>query len=63
LDLNVILDVILDRRPGAEAASALWATIEGGHGRAVIPAHGLTRSSTCSRRRAAPRSPGTASND
>ncbi len=42
LDLNVILDVILDRRPGADAASALWAAIEGGRGRGVIPAHGLT---------------------
>ncbi len=42
LDLNVILDVILDRAPGADAASALWAAIENGHGRGVIPAHGLT---------------------
>lgn len=42
LDLNVILDVILDRRPGADAASALWAAIESGHGRAFIPAHGIT---------------------
>lgn len=42
LDLNVILDVILDRRPGADVASALWAAIENGHGRGLIPAHGLT---------------------
>lgn len=42
LDLNVILDVILDRRPGADAAAALWAAIEGGHGRGLIPAHGVT---------------------
>ena len=42
LDLNVILDVILDRRPGADAAAALWAAIEGGHGRGFIPAHGVT---------------------
>lgn len=42
LDLNVILDVILDRRPGADAASALWAAIESGHGRGLIPAHGVT---------------------
>jgi predicted nucleic acid-binding protein len=42
LDLNVILDVILDRGSGADAASALWAAIETGHGRGVIPAHGLT---------------------
>ena len=42
LDLNVILDVILDRPPGADSASALWAAIEKGHGRGLIPAHGLT---------------------
>ena len=42
LDLNVILDVILDRQPGADAAAALWAAIEGGHGRGFIPAHGVT---------------------
>jgi predicted nucleic acid-binding protein len=42
LDLNVILDVILDRAPGAEAAAALWAALEGGHGRGLIPAHGVT---------------------
>ena len=42
LDLNVILDVILDRRPGADSAAALWAAIEKGQGRGLIPAHGIT---------------------
>lgn len=42
LDLNVILDVILDRAPGADAAAARWAALEGGHGRGFIPAHGVT---------------------
>jgi predicted nucleic acid-binding protein len=42
LDLNVMLDVILERRPGADAAAALWAAIEGGHGQGLIPAHGIT---------------------
>jgi predicted nucleic acid-binding protein len=42
LDLNVILDVILDRRPGGDAAAALWAAIEGGQGLGLPPAHGLT---------------------
>ena len=42
LDLNVILDVLLDRPPGADAASALWAAIETGQGRGLVPAHGLT---------------------
>lgn len=42
LDLNVILDVILDRSPGADSAAALWAAIEKGQGRGLIPAHGVT---------------------
>ena len=42
LDLNVMLDVILERQPGADSAAALWAAIEGGHGRGLIPAHGVT---------------------
>lgn len=42
LDLNVILDVILDRRPDADAAAALWGAIEAGQGRGLIPAHGIT---------------------
>lgn len=42
IDLNVILDVILERAAGVEAASALWAAIENGRRRGVIPAHGLT---------------------
>jgi predicted nucleic acid-binding protein len=41
LDLNIVLDVVLDR---AEAASAgrLWAALERGKGRGVVPAHGVT---------------------
>ena len=42
IDLNVILDVILERAAGVESASALWAAIENGRRRGVIPAHGLT---------------------
>jgi predicted nucleic acid-binding protein len=42
VDLNVILDVLLDRRPGIDAAAALWAAIEAGQGRGLIPAHGIT---------------------
>jgi predicted nucleic acid-binding protein len=41
LDLNILLDVVLDR---AEAASAarLWAALERGKGRGFVPAHGVT---------------------
>lgn len=42
LDLNVFLDVILDRPPGADVAAALWAAIEQGHGHGMVPAHGVT---------------------
>ena len=42
LDLNVFLDVILDRPPGADVAAALWAAIERGQGHGMVPAHGVT---------------------
>jgi predicted nucleic acid-binding protein len=42
LDLNVLLDVVLDRKPGVTAAAHLWARLEGGAGRGMIPAHGVT---------------------
>lgn len=42
IDLNVVLDVILDRKPGGTAAVHLWARLEKGAGQGVIPAHGVT---------------------
>ena len=42
LDVNVLLDVLLDRAPWAESAAALWAAVEAGNARAFIPAHGVT---------------------
>ncbi len=42
LDLNVFLDVILDRPHDADVAAALWAAIERGHGHGMVPAHGVT---------------------
>jgi predicted nucleic acid-binding protein len=42
LDLNVFLDVILDRAPAADVAAALWAAIERGQGQGMVPAHGVT---------------------
>ena len=41
LDLNVILDVILDREESV-AAAQLWALLERGKGRGFVPAHGVT---------------------
>jgi predicted nucleic acid-binding protein len=42
LDLNVFLDVILDRPPDSDVAAALWAAIERGRGHGMVPAHGVT---------------------
>lgn len=42
LDLNVVLDVILDRQPGVVAAARLWAALERGEGHGRLPGHGIT---------------------
>ena len=42
LDVNVVLDVLLDRRPFAEPASAVWAAVETGAAEGVLAAHSLT---------------------
>lgn len=42
LDLDVVLDVLLNRAPGAEAASALWAAVETGKARGLVTAHAAT---------------------
>lgn len=42
LDVDVLLDVLLDRDPWVESAAALWAAVEAGKARAFIPAHGVT---------------------
>lgn len=41
-DLNVILDVLLDRAPFAEHAAALWAQVEQKRAQGLISAHGVT---------------------
>ncbi len=42
VDLNVLLDVLLDRHPHVPAAAALWARIETGQAEGYLAAHGLT---------------------
>ena len=42
LDLNVVLDVLLERKPHVEPAAALWAAIESGRADGLLPAHGFT---------------------
>ncbi|MEK7407763.1 MAG: PIN domain-containing protein [Acidobacteriota bacterium] len=42
LDVNVVLDVLLDRRPHVEASGAVWAAIERGQAQGVLAAHAVT---------------------
>lgn len=41
-DTNVVLDVLLDRRPYAEASSAVWAAVETGNSEGILAAHAVT---------------------
>ena len=41
-DVNVIVDVLLDRKPHCEAAAALWAAVETGSPQGLLAAHGVT---------------------
>jgi predicted nucleic acid-binding protein len=41
-DTNVVLDVLLDRRPHAEASAAAWAAVETGAFEGMLAAHALT---------------------
>ncbi len=42
VDFNVILDVLLNRRPHVEASSAVWSAIEEGRVDGLLAAHALT---------------------
>lgn len=42
LDVNLILDVLLDRRPHIEEASAVWAGVESGRAQGLLSAHAVT---------------------
>ena len=42
LDVNVVLDVLLDRDPWVDSAAGIWALVETGGARGFIPAHGVT---------------------
>jgi predicted nucleic acid-binding protein len=41
-DLNVVLDVLLDRRPYVEASAAAWAAVETGISGGLLAAHAVT---------------------
>jgi len=42
VDLNVVLDVLLDREPHVRPAAAMWAAIEARHGEGFLSAHAFT---------------------
>lgn len=42
LDVNVVLDVLLDRKSFADEAAAVWAAIEQGDAEGMISAHAVT---------------------
>lgn len=42
IDLDVVLDVLLDRAPHAEASAALWAAVEAGEADGLLAAHCVT---------------------
>lgn len=42
IDINVVLDVLLDRQPHVEASAALWAAVENERVEGWIAAHGVT---------------------
>ena len=42
IDVNVVLDVLLDRRPHYAASAAVWSAIEGGSVEGVLSAHAVT---------------------
>jgi predicted nucleic acid-binding protein len=41
-DTNVVLDVLLDREPHAEASAAAWAAVETGAAEGLLAAHAVT---------------------
>ena len=41
-DTNVILDVLLDRKPHVEASAAAWAAVETGVSEGLLAAHAVT---------------------
>ncbi len=42
LDLNIVMDVLFERAPHAEAAARVWAAVEGRRAEGLLPAHGFT---------------------
>lgn len=41
-DVNVVLDVLLDRQPYSETSARAWAAVEAGLAKGLLAAHGVT---------------------
>ena len=41
-DVNVVLDILLDRRPHAEGSASAWAAVETGMAQGLLSAHAVT---------------------
>jgi len=41
-DINVVLEVLLNRKPHAEASAAVWAAVETGMAEGLLAAHAMT---------------------
>jgi len=42
VDINVVLDVLLDRQPHADDAAELWSVLEDGQAEGLLSAHAIT---------------------
>ncbi len=42
VDTNVVLDVLLDRKPHVEGSAAVWAAVETGLAKGLLAAHAIT---------------------
>jgi len=42
LDVNLVLDVLLDRRPHSDAASVIWGAVEQGKAEGLLSAYAVT---------------------
>jgi predicted nucleic acid-binding protein len=42
LDVNVVLDVLLDRKPHVERSAAVWSAVERGRAEGLLSAHAVT---------------------
>jgi predicted nucleic acid-binding protein len=41
-DVNVVLDILLDRKPHVDASGAVWAAVEAGVAEGLLSAHAVT---------------------